>query len=173
MRIISGEFKSRLFNAPGGRRTHPMSERMRNALFNSLGDIIGLHVFDAYGGSGSLAFESISRGAAKADICELDRRARKTIEGNIESLGLEDRVLLHKANCITWAQSVKMEFDIIYADPPYGQLSYDHLDVFTRYLSENNGLLVVSHDDDFEYETDLKLIDSKSFSRGNLSFYKK
>jgi 16S rRNA (guanine966-N2)-methyltransferase len=54
MRIISGRLGGRQFEAPKGHKTHPMSEKMRGALFNVLGDISGLNVFDAYGGSGAM-----------------------------------------------------------------------------------------------------------------------
>lgn len=171
MRIISGDFGGRLIDAPKGSRTRPMSERMRSALFNSLGDIVGLEVFDAYGGSGSLALESISRGARQADICETDRRARKIIEANIESLNVTERAHLHKANCSTWLKATRSNFDIIFADPPYNQFNYDHLDLFTRHLNEG-GVLVVSHPKDYEYETSLELIGTKNFAAGNLTLYK-
>ncbi|MCA9330109.1 RsmD family RNA methyltransferase, partial [Candidatus Saccharibacteria bacterium] len=63
MRIISGKLGSRQFIAPKGFATHPMGDRVRTALFNTLGDIVGLTVLDAFGGSGAISFEAISRGA--------------------------------------------------------------------------------------------------------------
>lgn len=171
MRIIAGEFGGRIIRAPKGSRTRPMSERMRSALFNSLGDITNLEVLDAYGGSGSLALESLSRGAKRADICETDLRARKILESNIEVLNLEDRAKLHKANCATWVKATKKSFDIIFADPPYDRLNYDHLELFSKFLN-HDGLLVVSHPKDYEFDTSLRELDTRSFAAGNLSFYK-
>ena len=60
MRVISGKFGGQLFDAPKGHRTHPMSEKVRGALFSVLGDISGLTVLDAFAGSGALSIEAIS-----------------------------------------------------------------------------------------------------------------
>ena len=54
MRVIAGKLGGRFFNGPDSSATHPMAERVRGALFNALGDIAGLHVLDAFGGSGGL-----------------------------------------------------------------------------------------------------------------------
>lgn len=61
MRIISGIYGGRTIQSPSGHKTHPMSEKMRGAIFNALGDIKGLSFLDAYGGSGAVALEAISR----------------------------------------------------------------------------------------------------------------
>ena len=66
MRIIAGSLGGRVFKAPSGHRTHPMSEKIRGAIFNALGDISDLTVLDAFTGSGALCFEAVSRGVANA-----------------------------------------------------------------------------------------------------------
>ena len=66
MRVIAGRLGGRLFDSPHTRRTHPMSDKARGALFNMLGDIEGMHVLDPFAGTGALSFEAISRGAASA-----------------------------------------------------------------------------------------------------------
>lgn len=63
LRVISGSLGGRLINSPPGNKTHPMSEKMRGAIFNILGNIEGLDVLDAYSGSGAIALEAISRKA--------------------------------------------------------------------------------------------------------------
>jgi 16S rRNA (guanine966-N2)-methyltransferase len=64
MRIIAGTLKNREFKSPHGHKTHPMSDKVRGSLFNVLGDIEGLTFLDAFTGSGALAVEAASRGAA-------------------------------------------------------------------------------------------------------------
>jgi 16S rRNA (guanine966-N2)-methyltransferase len=122
MRIISGNLKGKSFDSPHSRRTHPMSDRVRGALFNALGDIEGLSVFDAYAGTGALTFEAVSRGASFVQMCELDKQAQKTINENIATLGLEN-VRLHHGNAKSWMRRNKTErFDITFADPPYDDI---------------------------------------------------
>ena len=64
MRIIAGTLKGQQFQTPHSHKTHPMGDKIRGALFNVLGDIEGLSFLDAFSGSGALAFEAASRGAA-------------------------------------------------------------------------------------------------------------
>lgn len=119
MRIIAGKLSGRQFSSPRGHRTHPMSDKMRGALFNVLGDIDGLSVLDAFAGSGALGFEAISRGAARVTSLDQDRQAQQTIIANITSLGLEGRVKLVKASANAWLSTSDDEFDIVLCDPPY------------------------------------------------------
>ena len=86
VRIISGEFGGRKIEAPDTSRTHPMGERIRNALFNSLGDEVNnAHVLDAFAGTGSVGLEAISRGARDVTFIERDRIAQKILAKNITS----------------------------------------------------------------------------------------
>ena len=103
MRIITGKLGHHLFDSPKGRQTHPMSEKIRGALFNMLGDINNLTVLDAFGGSGALAFESISRGARSAYILEPDKTAFKIIVQNIATLGISDQVVAKKKFAASWS----------------------------------------------------------------------
>src|SRR3954471_4420017 len=98
MRIIAGNLKGREFKSPHGHRTHPMSDKMRGALFNVLGDIEGLTFLDAYAGSGALAFEAISRGAKDVVAVDKESAAQKTMSANVKDLKLDKKVKLVKAN---------------------------------------------------------------------------
>src|SRR5438445_6894886 len=102
MRIIAGRLGGRQFASPRGHRTHPMSDKMRGALFNALGDLSGLTVLDAFAGSGALAFEAVSRGAQHVVAIDVDKSAQRTIAKNITALGLADRVKLVRASAGAW-----------------------------------------------------------------------
>src|SRR5258708_5562120 len=110
MRIIAGNLKGRVFGSPHGHRTHPMSENIRGALFNALGELGGLNVLDAFAGSGALGFEALSRGAKSAVLVEADRLAQKTIAENIQTLGLETRAKLVKASASAWLSTTDETF---------------------------------------------------------------
>src|SRR5438093_12685122 len=90
MRVIAGEAKgSRLKSPPMG--TRPMTDRMKEALFSSLGDLKGTKVLDLYAGSGSLGLEALSRGASKAVYVENARDAIVKLEENIATTRLKRR----------------------------------------------------------------------------------
>ena len=144
MRIIAGTLGGRVFDTPGTHRTHPMSDRVRGALFNVLGDIEGLTVLDAFAGSGALGFEAVSRGASQVVCIEHDRLAQKTIERNIKALEVSAHIKLIKASANAWlGTNADVLFDIVLCDPPYDDLQASLLN---RLAERTNvgGLVVLS-----------------------------
>lgn len=125
MRIIAGYLKGRTFDSPRSSHTHPMSDKIRGALFNILGDIEGLNILDAFSGSGAIAFEAISRGAASATLIESDQSAQGCIAININNLGLKDLARLGRTNTDSWLTKNDDKFDIVISDPPYDDLQAD------------------------------------------------
>src|SRR5688572_15570243 len=101
MRVIAGEFKGRRLVAPRGWKVRPTSDRVREAVFSALGDVDGASVCDLYCGTGALAIEALSRGAAHATLVDRDTRAAL---GNIHALGLADRTDLIKADVARWIE---------------------------------------------------------------------
>ena len=80
IRIIAGRYGGRFIQAPPGNTTHPMGERVRSAMFNSLGEIVeGARVLDAFAGSGAVGLEALSRGAASVTFVERDRVAQRVL----------------------------------------------------------------------------------------------
>ncbi|HEX7963859.1 MAG TPA: RsmD family RNA methyltransferase [Candidatus Saccharimonadales bacterium] len=145
MRVIAGRLGGRMFDSPGTHRTHPMSDKMRGALFNILGDLGGLNVLDAFGGSGALAFEAISRGASAVLVLDNDKAAQKTIERNIRMLGISDGVKLVRASAGAWLGTNEGKtFDVILCDPPYDDLQQQTLTALAGRLT-SSGVLALSY----------------------------
>src|SRR5204863_4358625 len=88
VRVVAGRLGGRRLRAPRGRDTRPTSDRVREALYSMLGPLEGARVLDLFAGSGALAIEALSRGAAHAVIVERDGRAVEVIRANLEGLGL-------------------------------------------------------------------------------------
>jgi 16S rRNA (guanine966-N2)-methyltransferase len=123
MRITGGAFRSRSLRAPRGASTRPTSDRVREALFSILGargSLAGARVLDLWAGTGALALEALSRGAASATLVDSSREAAEAIRANVEALGVADRA---RVIATTVARAVgAMEgqpFDLVFADPPY------------------------------------------------------
>jgi 16S rRNA (guanine966-N2)-methyltransferase len=98
MRVISGEFGGRRLVAPAGTTTRPTTDKVRQAVFNSLGSmgvIEGAVVADLYAGSGALGIEALSRGAERCVFVERDRAALHALRENIAALDLADRATVH------------------------------------------------------------------------------
>jgi 16S rRNA (guanine966-N2)-methyltransferase len=122
MRVIGGQLGGRPLLAPRGWRVRPTSERVREAIFSALGDISGARVLDLYCGTGALAIEALSRGAASAVL--VDRDTRPAL-GNVENLALRDRAELVRSDAIQWlgratsGEERTSKFDLIFLDAPY------------------------------------------------------
>jgi 16S rRNA (guanine966-N2)-methyltransferase len=120
VRIIAGHLGGRTFDSPRTFKTHPMSDKIRGALFNILGDIEGLTILDAFAGSGAVGFEAVSRGAKTATLIDNDRAAQKVIADNTRTLGLSRQVGIVTASANAWLQTNPNDrFDIVVCDPPY------------------------------------------------------
>ncbi|HQD92878.1 MAG TPA: 16S rRNA (guanine(966)-N(2))-methyltransferase RsmD [Bacilli bacterium] len=124
MRIITGKFKSRKLNTLPGPTTRPMTDRMKESIFNIIGPYFqGETVLDLFGGSGALSFEAISRGASFTVIVEKDYKAYQIIQSNQKLLELtrEEVLTLHMdyRDGIKYVKSKDMQFDLVFLDPPY------------------------------------------------------
>jgi len=146
-----------------------MSGRMRAALFNMLGDLDGLDILDAFGGSGAIGIEAASRGANSVVIADINPKAQRIIQQNIETID-DSTIRQAKANVYSWLDNNHKKYDIIIADPPYEKIDLLNTDKLLRRLRPT-GLLVISHPADYKSGLSLKLVSSGSYAGGNLSFY--
>lgn len=121
MRVISGEFGGRKLIAPDGLSTRPTTDKVRQAVFNSLGSmgvLEGATVADLYAGSGALGIEALSRGAESCVFVERDRAALTALRENLKALGLEDRARVASTDVLAYAPGIT-GVDIALIDPPY------------------------------------------------------
>jgi 16S rRNA (guanine966-N2)-methyltransferase len=175
MRIIAGKIGGQNFDSPRNGRTHPMSDKIRGGLFNSLGDLSGLSVLDTFAGSGALSFEAISRGASEAVAIEADNTAYNAIKGNVKTLKLDSEVKATKAYLKSWLNRKRnMIFDLILVDPPYDDIPYKSIRLLPDHLSDG-GTLVLSwpgNQDPLTLST-LEIVRKKNYGDAQLVFYKK
>jgi len=121
LRVVAGEAGGRRLVAPPGVR--PTAERVREAMFSALGGhVVDAATLDLYAGSGALAIEALSRGAARALLVEQDRAALEAIRANLAGTGLTDRARVHAgavAALLAGPPSPEAPFDLVLVDPPY------------------------------------------------------
>ncbi|MGA2183564.1 MAG: 16S rRNA (guanine(966)-N(2))-methyltransferase RsmD [Bryobacteraceae bacterium] len=118
LRVIAGEFRSRLLKSVPGLDTRPTPDRLREALFNVLAPVIEGAVFlDAYAGTGAVGIEALSRGARRAIFVERNRGAVEVIRDNLAALGIAGRAEVYTGKALPVLERVTA--DIIFLDPPY------------------------------------------------------
>lgn len=172
MRIISGQFGGQALAAPHGHKTHPMSDKIRGALFNTLGDVSSLTFLDAFAGSGAIGLEAISRGAASVVAIDSDKNAHRCMQQNAQSLCAKNYKAI-RANVNSWqANNPDDSFDIVVADPPYDKVPTATLQNLSKLISVG-GLLVLSLPPKFIIDIPrLKIIDQKYYGDAELHFYR-
>jgi len=121
MRIIAGSHRGHRIVAPKGRDTRPTSDRVRENAFNLIGPVDDADVLDLFAGSGALGLEALSRGAATATFVESDREACRTINANLDRLGLRGTVLFQ--DVVRAVAQERRAYDLVLCDPPY---DFDH-----------------------------------------------
>ena len=97
----------------------PTSDKVRQAVFQTLPGLLGASVVDLFSGSGALAFEALSRGAVHAVCVEKDRKTAEVIRENASALGLLGAIEVVVDDAIRYAQQCRRTFDIVLCDPPY------------------------------------------------------
>lgn len=126
--MVAGFLGGRKIEAPAGTSTRPTTDRVREAVFNTLGSmgvIEGALVADLYAGSGAMGIEALSRGAAHCTFVENNRSALRVLNDNISTLGLVDEVTVVQGSVESYAAC--LDVDIVLADPPYDTADWSDL----------------------------------------------
>lgn len=174
MRVIAGEFRSRVLKTPPGMDTRPTPDRLRESLFNVLAPIIEGSVFlDAYAGSGAVGIEAVSRGAAKAILIEKSRVAADVIRENVTALKLAGRVEVLHGRVLQYLSH--RSADIVFLDPPY-ELLKEYKEALSLLASGQAPLVIVQHSSRMGLEERYEGLErSRVLKQGDnsLSFYRR
>jgi 16S rRNA (guanine966-N2)-methyltransferase len=136
MRVIAGSAGGVRLAAPT-RGVRPTMDRVKAAIFSSLGDaIVGARVLDLFAGTGALGIEALSRGAASVVFVEDDRQSSDLIEKNLAKTKLKGRVRNQDVSDFLRQVSTSDKFQIIFADPPYEKTK--HGESYTELLNNKN-----------------------------------
>ncbi len=120
MRVIAGQYRSRLLASPPGTLTRPTSDRLRETLFNILAPRLpGCRFVDLYAGTGAVGIEALSRGAAHAWFAERAPAALKALRANLASLRLTQGYTLDDRGVTQLLQKLSVPVDMVFLDPPY------------------------------------------------------
>lgn len=160
MRIIGGDAAGRLLKVPDGLGVRPMPDKVKLAVFNSLGDfVVGCRVLDLFSGTGALGHECLSRGAVSLLSVEKSAKHARYYRDNLEASGLDsaqvDLRVMDVFTALAQLSAAKRQFELIIADPPYGEKNVGHRskslaqrlldDPHLPTLLAAGGLLIVGH----------------------------
>ncbi|HEV8378062.1 MAG TPA: 16S rRNA (guanine(966)-N(2))-methyltransferase RsmD [Tepidisphaeraceae bacterium] len=180
MRIIAGEFRGRKLLPPEGDATRPITDRVKQSLFDILTQRIeGARVYDLFAGTGSMGLECLSRGATHATFFEADRSALERLKKNIKSLELDSRSHVIPGDLFKWfsTNTATEQANLIFLDPPYRFLKEQPeklrklADSIARCYLAPDGLVVFRHDAENELSlSPLHAIDHREYGGMVLEF---
>ena len=180
-RIIAGKAKGLRLKSVPGDSTRPITDRVKEALFNIIAmDIVDATFLDLFGGTGSVGIEALSRGASLARMIELNQAAVTAIKRNLEFTRLKDYgEVIHSDAFVYLKRPVDRSFDYIYVAPPQyknlWQKAMLGIDANPSWLSEDAWVIVQIHP--IEYEklalTHLEEFDQRKYGSTLLIFYER
>ncbi len=152
MRIIGGTSRGRKLAAQRGRAVRPTSDRIKESIFNILGqEVEGKDIADLFAGTGNLGIEALSRGAKRVVFVEKERTTLRIIERNLSLCGMKRfaEILPKDINgAVRILHTRRESFDLIFIDPPYreGMIGSTLAKLESLPIYHENSVLVIQHD---------------------------
>ena len=144
VRIIAGEWRRRLLRFPDSPGLRPTPDRVRETLFNWLGnDLSGLSCLDLFAGSGALGFEAASRGASRVVMVDNSPSVLAALALNARMLGAGQRLEIVRSDAVRFATSTGFRFDVLFLDPPFNQGWIERLERDLPAILAADGVLYV------------------------------
>ncbi len=180
MRIISGKFKGRQLVSFQAGHIRPTTDRVKETLFNKLmGRIEGERILDLFSGTGNLAIECLSRGAAWVDLVENHRKSLGIIRENLTLLKIESGFKIYPMDAFKYISTYAGEpYDVVIADPPFTQsLAHDlAIAIGASHLLAIGGIVIIEASAKERMDPTyrgLNRLDQRTFGDKHLNFFEK
>ncbi|ABV75080.1 N6-adenine-specific methylase [Rickettsia akari str. Hartford] len=180
LKIISGKYRNQIIPTAKNIKYRPSTGKLKEAIFSILtsGEFTvnklfneNTHILDLFAGSGSLAFESLSRGAGFATLIDIDTSSLRIAKAFAKSLNIEDKVNFVNINALNLPQANKA-FDLVFIDPPYHK---DIVPKVMKLLIKNNwlegGTIIViemAKLDDYVLDENIEILCEKLYGKSKL-----
>ncbi|SUZ99835.1 uncharacterized protein METZ01_LOCUS52689 [marine metagenome] len=177
MRIISGLYKGRKIHAPKNLPVRPTTDQAKEALFNILNNnfyITDTIILDIYSGTGNISYEFASRGSKNITSVDINNKCINFIKSVSNELSFNIKTI--KSDVYKFIKSCNLDFDIIFADPPYKLESekYEKLIslIIKNNLLKNDGLLIIEHSKNISLINIKKYFETREYGGGCFCFFK-
>lgn len=175
MRIISGKYKGRVIEKSSKITARPTTDFAKEALFNILAHQIELDdtlVLDLFAGTGSIGLEFVSRGCKSAISVEKERNHCLYIQQACKVLKIDNLSVL-QTDAFRFMTTTKLQFDIIFADPPYQLVEIPTIPdlIFQNQLLNPDGLFILEHSDKHDFQSHAHFREMRQYSSVHFSFF--
>lgn len=128
MRIVAGKYGSRSLKSPKNDATRPTQDKIKGAIFSSLGNMFdGGNFLDCYSGTGNMGLEAVSRGMNHATLVDNNKGAVSVIKENVKSLKADKETKIICGNIFSVLERLTLKYDVVYIDPPYAKQENEKL----------------------------------------------
>ena len=186
MRIITGKYKGRHFDIPRSFKARPTTDFAKENIFNVLTgyiDFEGATALDLFSGTGSITLELLSRGCQQVISVEADRDHHRFIQECLKKLKLsstlpqgegDGNVTPIRGDVFRFVKSCKLQFDFIFADPPYALKELPTIPslIFEKGLLKDDGIFVFEHGKDNDFSSDPHFVEHRSYGSVNFSIFR-
>ena len=175
MRIISGKYKGRHFDIPRSFKARPTTDFAKEGLFNMLineFDLSECRILDLFSGTGSISYEFASRGCTEIYSVEMNPLHSSFIKKSAAKLGIKGmQVVRH--NVFDFIEICKIDFDLIFADPPYDIDGLDTIPdkIFSKGLLREGGRLILEHPGSYNFESHPRFKKEKKYGNVHFTFF--
>lgn len=176
MRIISGEYGGRRFEAPRNLQARPTTDIAKESLFNILQnrlDFEGISALDLFSGTGSISFELLSRGAEHVVSVEMGRVQQQFIQKVATELKIGREHQLVRGDVFRYLKSATQQFDLVFADPPYALAELPTLPdlVLDGNLLKPEGIFILEHGKENDFSTHPRFVELRKYGAVHFSFF--
>lgn len=176
MRIIGGTHKRRQLHPPKNLPVRPTTDMAKEALFNIFEQWIDWDetvALDLFSGTGSIAFELVSRGCPQVTAVDLNRNCVQWIKKGVTELNMNTLQVVQSDVFRLLGRSTGRKYDLIFADPPY---ALENIDSLSRLVFDNNwlnpeGWLVIEHPISVDFSSEKYFVRHRKYGKVNFSFF--
>ncbi len=177
MRIISGIFRGKQIRPPGNFKARPTTDFAKESLFNILAnhyDFEDLDVLDLFSGTGSIAYEFVSRGARSVVAVEMAQAHFRFIQDTSKSLDMEQLTPI-RSDAFRYLKNPYQSFDVIFADPPYDHPGLEELPdlVLSTDILADGGIFILEHPGSFDFSAHHAFNQHRKYGGVNFTLFTK
>ncbi|MEI7662735.1 MAG: RsmD family RNA methyltransferase [Bacteroidota bacterium] len=177
MRIVSGKYRGRRLQPPVNLPVRPTTDFAKEGLFNVLNNMVdyeSLKVLDLFSGTGSIAFEFLSRGVIEVTAVDSNNRCVEFIKKTAADFGATNMKAV-KSNSFVFIKHMVTSYDLVFADPPYDLERIEAIPdlVFESGLLAGEGLLILEHSSSYKFEKHPHFDQHRQYGSVNFSFFQR
>ncbi len=176
MRVISGTLRGRRFNPPVNLPVRPTTDIAKESLFNILNNHIDfeeVNALDLFAGTGNISIELVSRGCISVTAVDINFKCTDFIKKTAAAFNISNLQII-KSNVFSFLKFASKPYQLIFADPPYdleGILKIPEM-IFERNLLAENGMLVIEHSRDTNFEEHPRFVEKRNYGKVNFSMFR-